>query len=133
VPEKIAQGSHLGDGERGSVAIASLAGMALVMVLLAGLGDLASFFIARTRAQTAADAAALAAAAELIPGIGTDPISQAREFASANGGRLVGCQCRLGTSEAIVTVAVPVRFTLQRIGSITDVRARAQAEVLERP
>ena len=118
--------------ERGNAAIAFLVGMALVMVMLAGLGDLASFFIARARAQTAADAAALAAAAELIPGIGTDPVSQARQFASENGGRLVGCECRLGTSEVVVTVAVPVRFALRRIGAVNQVRARARAEVLER-
>lgn len=119
--------------ERGNAAIAFLVGMALVMVMLAGLGDLASFFIARGRAQIAADAAALAAAAELIPGIGIDPVSQARHFASENGGRLVGCECRLGTSEVVVTVAVPVRFTLRRIGAVNQVRASARAEVLERP
>ena len=60
--------------EHGSAAIAPLVAVAIVMVMLAGQGDLTSFFIARTRAQTAADAAALAAAAELIPGIGTDPV-----------------------------------------------------------
>jgi secretion/DNA translocation related TadE-like protein len=123
---------HLLRSERGNAAIASLAGMALVMVLLAGLGDLATLFIGRARAQTAADAAALAAAAELIPGIGTDPLSQARRFASENGGRLVGCQCRMGTTEVIVTVAVPVRFVLRRIGTVNQIRARARAEVLER-
>lgn len=119
--------------ERGNAAIVSLVGMVLVMMMLSGLGDLASFFIARTRAQTAADAAALAAAAELIPGIGADPVSQASQFASKNGGRLVGCECRLGESDVVVTVAVPVRFVLMRMGPMTDVRARARAEVLERP
>jgi secretion/DNA translocation related TadE-like protein len=118
--------------ERGNAAVAFLVGMALVMVMLAGLGDLASFFIARARAQTAADAAALAAAAELIPGIGTDPVSRAEQFASENGARLVGCKCRLGRSDVVVTVAVPVRFALRRTGAVNQVRARARAEVLER-
>lgn len=108
----------------------AIAGVGLTMILLIGLGDLATFFLARTTAQTAADAAALAAAAELIPGIGAEPHTQAQRFASANGGRLVGCECSLSSGEVVVTVAVPVRFVLGRIGGETDVRARARAEVV---
>jgi secretion/DNA translocation related TadE-like protein len=100
------------------------------MVMTAGLGDLASFFLARTRAQTAADASALAAAAELIPGIGTDPLGKADEFASANGAELVACDCSLGSAEVVVTVAVPVHLSLGRVGGIHEVKAHARAQVL---
>ena len=115
--------------EGGNAAILMLAGAGLVMILLIGLADLASFFIARTRAQTAADSAALAAVAELIPSIGEDPEGKAEEYASANGAKLLECSCSMGTSVAEVRVAVPVRLTLKRLGGMQSVEARAKAEI----
>lgn len=106
-----------------------LAGAGLVMVLLVGLADLASFFIARTRAQTAADSAALAAVAELIPTIGEDPEGKAEEYANANGAELLECSCSIGTSIAEVRVAVPVRLALRSLGGMQSVEARAKAEI----
>lgn len=115
--------------DRGSAVIALMGALALVMILVAGLGDLAIFSAARSKAQTAADAAALAAASEQIPGIGRDPIGQARRFAAANGAELVNCQCRLGDREAVVRVEIPVKFLL--IGAIASggVEASARARV----
>lgn len=115
--------------ERGNAAILMLAGAGLVMVLLVGLADLASFFIARTRAQTAADSAALAAVAELIPTIGEDPEGKAEEYANANGAELLECSCSIGTSIAEVRVAVPVRLALRSLGGMQSVEARAKAEI----
>lgn len=115
--------------EEGSVAIALVGGMAAVMVMLIGLSDLASFFLARTRAQTAADAAALAAAAELVPGLGGAPEEAARQFAGANGARLLTCDCRLGAGVAEVKVSVPVSLSIAGLAGARAVRARSRAEI----
>lgn len=112
--------------ESGNASIVMLGGAALVMLLLVGLADLASFFLARSKAQTAADAAALAAVAELIPTIGQDPQGKAEEYAQANGAEFVACSCSTGSAVAEVTVAVPVQLTLS---SMRSVQARAKAEL----
>ena len=112
--------------EDGNSAIVILGGAGLVMILLLGLADLASFFLARTKAQTAADAAALAAVAELIPAIGEDPQGKADQYASANGAEVIECSCSIGSTIAEVTVAVPVRLTLH---PMPVVQARAKAEI----
>lgn len=116
-------------GESGNSSVALVGGVAMVLVFALGLTDLAVFFLARTRAQTAADSAALAAAAELIPGLGTEPEGKAREFAEANGAKLVACECALGSSIADVSVSVPVRMTLAVLSDVKEVRARSRAEV----
>lgn len=100
------------------------------MVFALGLTDLALFFLARTRAQTAADSAALAAAAELIPGLGTEPEGKAKEFAEANGATLVSCDCALGSGVAEVSVSVPVKMTLSGLSDVKEVKARSRAEVV---
>ena len=58
----------------------------------------------RTRAQTAADAAALAGAAEAAPGGGGQPEVIARRFAELNSARLVTCLCDAGTTAVQVEV-----------------------------
>lgn len=61
----------------------------------------------RARAQTAADAAALAAVAESLPGAAGFYEDVARRFARANGATLISCEgCDLGTTSLIVTVEV---------------------------
>lgn len=99
------------------------------MVLALGIADLGIFLLARARAQTAADAAALAAASELVPGVGHDPRGQAARFAGANGARLLACECRLGARSATVLVAVPVRFLVVRVLGAEEVTGGARAEV----
>ena len=115
--------------QSGNASVALVGGVAMVMVFALGLTDLAVFFLARTRAQTAADSAALAAAAELIPGLGTEPEAKAREFAEANGAKLETCRCALGSSVAEVSVSVPVTMTLSGLSDLKEVRARSRAEV----
>jgi secretion/DNA translocation related TadE-like protein len=112
--------------EEGNASIVILGGAGLVMLLLVGLADLASFFLARTKAQTAADSAALAAVAELIPTIGEDPQGKAAQYAGANGAELLECSCSMGSTVAEVTVAVPIRLTLHRMQAV---HARAKAEI----
>lgn len=115
--------------ERGSVAVAMVGGVAVVMIFIIGLTDMAVFVLARTRAQTAADSASLAAAAELIPGLGVAPEAKAREFATANGATLTSCECSLGSTEAVVTVTVPVNLTLSGLSGIKEVKAASRAEI----
>lgn len=97
------------------------------MVVLLGLGDLGIFVLARSKAQTAADAAALAAAAELLPGSAGEPRDQARRFANANGAQLLECACTKGSESVLVRVGVEVHFGI--IPGPRDVTARARASV----
>lgn len=115
--------------ERGSASIAVVGLTAVVAVLLLGLADLTGFLLARAKAQTAADAAALAAAGELVPGARGEPSREARRFAQANGGEVIGCECTRGSREAIVRVSVPVRFQLLKVLGVESVQGRARADV----
>ena len=88
----------------------SLLIVALSAVLSLGVG-IFSIEVGRVtwdkgRAQTAADAAALAAIAESGPYGRGDPELQARTFASANGARLVRCLCDQGATAMQVTVSL---------------------------
>ena len=85
--------------ERGSVTVVAAAVTALVAVLTMGAADVGKALVARERAQAAADAAALAAAQELVMPTGRAPTELAAEYAARNGadadelrvpGRLVG-------------------------------------------
>jgi DNA topoisomerase I len=115
--------------DRGSAAVSVVGLAALVMVLMLALGDLTAFLLARAKAQTAADAAALAAAAELIPGRGPGPQAAAEKFAAANGASLLSCSCLPRSEAAVVYVAVPARFAILRAIGARRVLGRARAEV----
>jgi hypothetical protein len=66
-------------------------------------------FAVASRAQTAADAAALSAAQGLaLPGGRATPAQSAAEYATRNGGSLASCACEPGTFEAEVDVVVAV-------------------------
>lgn len=71
-----------------------------------GLGMVATAAARDTRAQTAADAAALAAVAESAPGGSGKPERQAELYATANGARLIECICVVGASAMQVRVAI---------------------------
>ena len=93
-----------------------------VSVLLAVVVSAMSVAVARSsgdrvRAQTAADAAALAAVAESGPYGGADPAIAATEYARLNGARMVTCTCRRGATAMQVEVAVG------------DIEARARAVI----
>jgi secretion/DNA translocation related TadE-like protein len=117
-------------GERGSASVVLAAGILVVLVLTLGVGDLARVLTARSRARTAADAAALAAAQELAVPSGVDPAGYAAEYAWANGATLISCGCARGTWEAVVEVVVPVGDLRLVPGSPTvTVSARALVEL----
>ncbi len=94
--------------EDGSVSIIVAAIVAMVVVLALGAADVARVLVVAGRAQTAADAAALAAAQELAIPSDRDPRDVAAEYAGRNGAVLVDCVCASGTFEANVEVRVDV-------------------------
>ncbi len=101
--------------------------IATVSVATAGLG---LAYGAKTQAQTAADAAALAAAvATYPPASNTEPDTQARIAARANGARMVSCACRVDWSHRprVVTVRVVVDVDVPIFGFL-GVGATSRAE-----
>jgi secretion/DNA translocation related TadE-like protein len=94
--------------DRGSVSVVLCAGILVVLVLLMGTADLGRVLVARSRARTAADAAALAAAQELAVGSQEDPATFAADYAARNGGTLASCTCATGSFDVTVEVSLPV-------------------------
>ena len=121
-----------GDDERGSASVVAAGILVAVMVLALGAADLARVFVAAARAQTAADAAALAAAQSLaLPGE-MEPPRAADDLAARNGARVRSCVCETGTFEARVEVEAPVgRLFLSPDDLVVTARARAVVEVPE--
>lgn len=115
-------------GERGSVTLVCVAVIGLALVVAVGAADLGRVLVARSRARTAADAAALAAVQELALPTGRLPAEVAADYAARNGAALVACVCEPATFEATVQVSVEVSGMLLVPGSRT-VAARARAIV----
>lgn len=115
--------------DRGSITLLSAAVLAALVVLAVGASDVARVLHAASRAQTAADAAALAAAQALaIDQEGPEPAALAGEYAERNGAVLETCSCERGTFEATVSVRLPVGDLFLVAGDRT-VQARARAQV----
>jgi secretion/DNA translocation related TadE-like protein len=113
--------------ERGSVSIVVVGALGMATIVAAFAGDLSRVVTAKTKAQTAADAAALAAAQEIAVPSGATPADVAAEYAQRNGAELLGCRCEPLTGEALVTVAVEV--TLPLLDQTRTVQASARAVV----
>lgn len=96
------------DDERGSASVVSAAILLAVVVLAMGAADVGRVLHAKARAQTAADAAALAAAQSLAFPSDVEPAASAADLATRNGAILVGCACEEGTYEAGVDVRMAV-------------------------
>lgn len=120
--------SAVGHDERGSVTVVAVGMLVLLFVLVMGSADVAKTLAAVGRAQTAADAAALAAAQEQVAPTGPGPAALAGQYAASNGGSLVSCQCPPDGTEAVVAVEVPVGRTLFLAG-IDHVTVSARAVV----
>jgi secretion/DNA translocation related TadE-like protein len=114
--------------ERGSVSVVVAAGVGMALMLAIGVADVGRALIARSRAEAVADLAALAAAQDLALPTGSEPAASAQRYASANGARLVSCNCSTGSVQATVMVAVPVGGFLLPIAG-RDVVASARAVV----
>jgi len=115
--------------ERGSISLLVAGVVTALVVLSMGAADVARVLQAASTAQTAADAAALAAAQALaIDEEGPTPGDLASEYAVRNGAALEACECEPGTFVATVSVLTPVG-DLFLVGGDRTVRARARAEV----
>jgi secretion/DNA translocation related TadE-like protein len=113
--------------ERGSVSVLVAAIILMTGVLaLAGV-DLLRALEAKARAQTAADAAALAAAQEMVQPTARSPTDLASDYAERNGATLVECRCPSGGSAATVRVEVTVRLVF--VGPDRTVTGRARAVI----
>ena len=114
--------------ERGSVSVVIAAVVLLALVLSLGVADVAHVLVARSRARTAADAAALAVAQDLVIPSGVVLSDIAANYAALNGAELSVCVCEPGASEATVTVSIRVDGFLLVAGART-VQARSRAVV----
>ena len=113
--------------ERGSVSIVVVAAVAFGAILAAFSADVTRVVAARARAQTAADAAALAAAQELIAPSVRSPEELAREYAARHGATVVDCDCEAGADEVVVTVRLDV--DLPHLDQTRTLQAAARAVV----
>ena len=112
--------------ERGSVTVLTVMVLALAAILTLVTVDLLRALESKARAQTAADAAALAAAQEMARPSSAPPFAFAAEYARRNGATLIACRCD-GPADAVVTVSVPVDLLF--VGGDREVSARARAVV----
>lgn len=106
--------------ERGNVSIVAVAGVALACLLCLGVARVGGAVVLKSRADTAADAAALAAADALALGHSDDDARSAANAAAAdNGATLVSCSCADDVAEVTVELA----------GSVGHAFGHARAEV----
>ncbi|WP_211262258.1 pilus assembly protein TadG-related protein [Nitriliruptor alkaliphilus] len=100
-------------------------GLCLAIVVV----DVGAYLVAASRAQGAADAAALAAvAADLAQP--APPHIVARSVAGRNRARVESCHCRAGSGRVEVEVSVPVGgVVISRVG-MQRVTASAEAELV---
>jgi len=88
---------------RGNVSILMVGGVALAAVVCLGVGRVGGAAMLAARADTAADAAALAGADALALGRGpSSALRSARAAASLNHARLVSCTCAGAEAEVVV-------------------------------
>ena len=116
--------------ERGSVSLVAAAMLAMTLVMAIAAADVVRVLASAAEAQTAADAAALAAAQELALPSEADPADVAREFADRNGATLLECRCDRETFEAQVRVRVAVgTLLLFADDRVVDAEALALVEL----
>lgn len=96
---------------RGSITLIVAAAAMVLMLGGLALADVGAMMLARQRAQTAADAAALAAIVQQVPALtsGEDPERAAEAEAQRNGAVLIRCDCRTGMATAVVEVQIERR------------------------
>ena len=117
--------------ERGAVTIVAITASLILCVGSLAAADLGSMLHARARAQSAADAAALAAVAAEAPilGLDEDPQAAARDEAERNGAVLVSCDCSSGGTAATVEVRVTPKLGFLSGWFGRSARAEARAEL----
>jgi murein DD-endopeptidase MepM/ murein hydrolase activator NlpD len=114
----------VGDDDRGAIALLVVAGGCLLLAAaLVPLIAVADLVITRGRAQVAADAAALAAMADV-----GDRRAAARRLAAANGARVVDCCGEDPTRREVTVAASPASRAVAAV--VPAVQARAAAAVV---
>jgi secretion/DNA translocation related TadE-like protein len=117
------------DRQRGSASVVMAAALAFAAILASFSADLARATEARSRAQTAADASALAAAQELLRPVHPSPTDVAAEYAQRHDATLVSCVCEPGATQVVTTVEVSASL----LGQTRTIRASARAVVVAPP
>lgn len=113
--------------ERGAVSILAVAVLVVGLVLTFAAARLGGALVGRAHADTAADAAALAAADSLALGRGAAAAaSAARATAASNHARLVSCDCEGTEAAVVVEVDIPGLGGLAGLGGVARGRARAE-------
>ena len=113
--------------ERGSVSIVVAVALGMAAISAALIGDLGAVAAGAAETQAAADAAALAAAQELVLPSQETPGEVAARYAALHDARLVRCRCPPGGEDVVVIVerSVPLPF----LGGSRTIRRAARATV----
>jgi secretion/DNA translocation related TadE-like protein len=107
------------------VSIVMLAVLVAGLVLATGAARLGGALVGRARAESVADAAALAAADRLASGGGAEAArAAAARTAVSNQARLVSCDCAGTSASVVVEVVLPPLLAM-----FGPARGRARAEV----
>jgi len=102
-----------------------LAALVFGLLLATGAARLGGALVARARAESAADASALAAADRLAVGGGAAAArTAAARTAASNGARLLSCECAGASATVVVEVDLPAWGAV-----FGAARGRARAEV----
>lgn len=113
--------------EKGSVTLLVAMSMFLLLALIPALLDMGAVVTARAQAQNAADAAALAAAQELVTG--GDPTNAAHVYASRNDAIVTGVEVS-GDSVTVTTSKECRLLWSGRLGiMVGPVRGKGKAEL----
>jgi len=97
--------TRAGAGESGNVSMIAIAGVGLALVLCLGVAKVGGAVVLQSRADSAADAAALAAADALALGSTSSAATDAgRAAAAANEARLESCTCSGDAAEVVVRI-----------------------------
>lgn len=118
---------HAVRSEIGSVSVVSAALLLITVVVSLASAETLEVLSAKDRVQTAADAAALAAAQELLIPTERAPADVAADYAAKNDARLVSCRCDPGAWDVVVVVEQIV--SLPFLGGRRTVVASARAVV----
>ncbi len=95
-------------GEEGAASVVLPMTLWAATLIAIALIDIGAYLVAAGRAQSAADAAALAAVAVDAPGAGGSPQREATRVVAVVDARLERCDCRRGSERATVEVSVAV-------------------------
>lgn len=115
--------------ESGSVSVLTVVAVTMLLVMVPAVIDMGVVVKARAKAHNAADAAALAAAQELVGG--GDPSAAAVKYAAMNGAEVTGLS--FGSESVTVTASVDCRLVfVDRLGiKVGPVRGQGKAELID--